>query len=154
MIESWIPIFGVPARITTDRGAQFPSALFGQLSRLLGCTHIKSTAYHPAASGLVERFHRQLKSSLMATSPSRLDWSERLPIILLAFRTTVKEDLGFSPAELVFGTTLRLPSLLREHPERKHQIINLVLLSSRNISSQFIPNHPAQLMEHLKSTRI
>ncbi|VUZ52706.1 unnamed protein product [Hymenolepis diminuta] len=57
---------------------------------------------------MVERFHRHLKSSIIATS-SRLYWSERLPIILLAIRNTIKEDLGCCPTEFVFGATLRLP---------------------------------------------
>ena len=30
-------------------------------------------------------------------------------MILLSIRTTVKVGIGYSPAELVFGTTLRLP---------------------------------------------
>lgn len=106
-IESWIATFGVPATITTDRGPQFTSALFRDLNRLIGCTHLRTTAYHPAANGLVERFHRQLKSSIMAADTQ--SWSESLPLILLAIRNTIKEDLACTPSELVFGSTLRLP---------------------------------------------
>jgi hypothetical protein len=36
-------------------------------------------------------------------------WSEALPLVLLGLRTTVKEDLEASPADLVYGTALRLP---------------------------------------------
>ncbi len=36
-------------------------------------------------------------------------WAETLPLILLAIRTTIKADLNCSPAQLVYGTTLRLP---------------------------------------------
>ena len=107
-VERWVATFGVPATITTDRGSQFESKLFDNLSRLLGCTRIHTTAYHPQANGLVERFHRQLKSSLKAqTDPSR--WTESVPLILIGIRTSLKIDLGCSAAELVFGTTLRLP---------------------------------------------
>ncbi|CAH8493835.1 unnamed protein product [Dicrocoelium dendriticum] len=107
-IENWISVFGTPATITTDRGSQFNSALFRDMNRLLGCSHLRTTAYHPAANGIVERFHRQLKAALTA-SQSNSQWSERLPIILLGIRNTIKEDIGCCPAELVFGTTLRLP---------------------------------------------
>ncbi|CAI2739044.1 unnamed protein product, partial [Dicrocoelium dendriticum] len=107
-VETWISVFGTPATITTDRGPQFNSALFRDLNRLLGCCHLRTTAYHPAANGLVERFHRQLKAAITA-SQSSTHWSEQLPIILLGIRNTIKEDLGCCPAELVFGTTLRLP---------------------------------------------
>nr|CDS27662.2 gag pol polyprotein [Hymenolepis microstoma] len=108
LIDSWICIFGVPSVITTDRGPQFTSTLFRELNQILGSTHIRTTAYHPEANGLVERFHLQLKSAIIATSSS-LNWVERLPIILLALRSKVKEDLGCCPAELVLGTPLRLP---------------------------------------------
>nr|CDS27316.1 gag pol polyprotein [Hymenolepis microstoma] len=90
------------------KGPQFTSTLFRELNQLLGSTHIRTTAYHPEANGLVERFQRQLKSATIATS-SNINWVERLPMILLALRSTVKEDLGRCPAELVLGTPLRLP---------------------------------------------
>ena len=55
----WIAVFGVPSTITTDRGAQFESALFRSLAGLLGIKRIHTTSYHPCANGMVEHFHRQ-----------------------------------------------------------------------------------------------
>jgi cleavage and polyadenylation specificity factor subunit 1 len=107
-VERWVANFGVPSTITTDRGTQFESSLLRSLTNLLGVRRIRTTAYHPSANGMVERFHRQLKASLMAQAdPNR--WVENLPITLLGIRCTVKNDLGCTPAELVYGTTLRLP---------------------------------------------
>ncbi|VDO00057.1 unnamed protein product [Rodentolepis nana] len=51
----------------------------------MGSIHMRTTAYHPEGKGLVERFHRQLKSAIIATSAS-VNWAERLFIILLTFR--------------------------------------------------------------------
>ncbi|BHF59175.1 hypothetical protein SprV_0100213100 [Sparganum proliferum] len=65
-VSRWVAIFGAPSMITTDRGAQFESTLFQTLLTFLGCTRIRTTAYHPAANGMVERFHRQLKTALRA----------------------------------------------------------------------------------------
>ena len=47
-----------------SRGPQFESALWAQLTRLLGSQRIHTTAYHPIAHGLIERLHRQLKAPL------------------------------------------------------------------------------------------
>ena len=63
-IHSRISHFGVPSTVTTDRGRQLESALWNQLMQLLGCKHIQTTSYHPAANGFIECFHRQLKTSL------------------------------------------------------------------------------------------
>lgn len=107
-LHHWITNFGVPSIVTTDRGSQFQSVLFREFTHLLGCKHISTTAYHPSANGLVERLHRQLKAALMSrTNPTA--WSDNLPLVLLAFRASVKEDLQCTAAELVYGTTIRLP---------------------------------------------
>ncbi|KAH9587704.1 hypothetical protein MS3_00000093 [Schistosoma haematobium] len=64
---------------------------------------------------MVERFHRQLKSSLMA-QPDSSKWSDALPLVLLGIRSSVKEDIGCTAAELVYGTTLTLPGLVKNEP--------------------------------------
>ncbi|BHF61101.1 hypothetical protein SprV_0100407200 [Sparganum proliferum] len=107
-LTHWISTFGVPATLTTDRGSQFQSSLFREFTRLLGCAHITTTAYHPASNGLVERPHRQLKSALMSQTESAT-WSVNLPLVLLGNRSSVKEDIQCTAAELVYGTPLRLP---------------------------------------------
>nr|VZI49174.1 unnamed protein product [Spirometra erinaceieuropaei] len=107
-VSRWIAMFGAPSTVTTDRGAQFESALFQTLLNFLGCTRIRTTAYHPAANGMVERFNRQLKTALRAVEDPG-DWSDNLPLALLGIRAALKSDLGCSTAELVFDSTLRLP---------------------------------------------
>ena len=57
---------------------------------------------------MVERSHRQLKAAIMANeSPD--PWTTTLPAVLLGARSTVEKLLGRSAAELIYGTTLRLP---------------------------------------------
>ncbi|BHF58520.1 hypothetical protein SprV_0100147200 [Sparganum proliferum] len=106
-LSRWVAIFGAPSIITTDRGAQFESHLFQSLLSFLGCTRIRTTAYHPAANGMVERFHRQLKASLRAADDPE-NWTDHLPLVLLGIRSSLNSDLDCSAAELVFGATVRL----------------------------------------------
>ena len=107
-VSQWIPRFGVPTTITTDRGSQFESNLWKEIMNLLGSRRTRTTVYHPQANGMVERFHRQLKAALK-TLPDPSPWFESLPFILLGIHTSIKEDLQASGAEMVYGTTLWLP---------------------------------------------
>ena len=109
----WVQHFGVPSTITTDRGTQFTSGVFTQLSKTWGIEVVYTTAYHPEANGLVERFHRRLKEALVALGAEATDeWFWKLPCVMLAIRTTVKPDEGASPADLVYGEGLAVPGKL------------------------------------------
>ena len=103
-MSTWVARFGVPSLITSDRGAQFTSQLWAEMSELLGVKLSVTTAYHPQANGLVERFHRRLKEALKARLQGP-DWSDHLPWVLLGLRTEPKEDLGASTVELVYGVS-------------------------------------------------
>ena len=110
-LRHWVSRYGLPSDITSDRGRQFTSELWGQLHEMLGVRSQNTTAYHPQANGLVERLHRQLKSSIMARSTST-DWMDQLPMVMLGIRTAWRTELDCSPAELVFGTSLTVPGLI------------------------------------------
>ena len=66
LLSSWISRFGVPSVISTDRGAQFPSLVWSKVCSILGIRRSQTTSYHPQSNGLIERFHRSLKTSLRA----------------------------------------------------------------------------------------
>ncbi|XP_039969965.1 uncharacterized protein K02A2.6-like [Bactrocera tryoni] len=116
LIANWIARFGVPAVITSDRGRQFTSTLFAELTTSLGITHLKTTPYHPQANAIVERWHRTLKAAILCINSER--WTDFLPTILLGLRTVYKQDLGASPAELIYDTTLRISSEFFVHDSR------------------------------------
>jgi hypothetical protein len=66
-----------------------------------------TTAFHPAANGLVERMHRTLKAAIMCRAQER--WTQVLPLALLGIRTAFKEYLQASVAKLVYGEPMRIP---------------------------------------------
>ena len=118
LVRHWVSRFGVPAHLVTDQGRQFTSNLWRELMILMGTDHAMTTAYHPQSNGLIERFHRTLKERLMARAQSSGTgtWMDHLPFVLLGVRTAVREDSGCSPAELLYGESLRLPSDLLSSP--------------------------------------
>ena len=74
---------------------------------LAGWLH-RTTAYHPQANGLCERFHRSMKAALRASLHDD-SWVDRLPWVMMGLRMAPKEDLQTSPAELLYGQPLRVP---------------------------------------------
>ena len=56
-LTHWVARFGVPLDVTSDCGPQFVSTLWTDLSRLLGTQLQQTTAYHPQANRMVERFY-------------------------------------------------------------------------------------------------
>lgn len=116
LFNEWICMFGTPLTITSDQGGCFEGQLFHELAKLTGANKIRTTPYHPSSNGLVERLHRSLKSALKCTPET--PWPDTLPTVMLGLRTALKEDLQVSPAELVFGVTLRIPGDFFAVPER------------------------------------
>ena len=118
LLRHWIARHGVPSDITADRDCQFTSDLWKELHELLGISSNNTTAYHPMANGLVERLHRQMKSSIMARSTGT-KWMDQLPMVMLGIRTAWRTELEASPAELVYGTSLTVPGVLVGDQDRQ-----------------------------------
>ena len=110
-----------------------------------------SPLYSPASVGIIERQHRDLKSSLKAalirmgsTSGSR--WMEALPWILLARRTSVHNDIQATPAELVLGNNPRLPGDLQTDMPLDKSIPDLLNRLKKNAER---PPQPTSLHKEL-----
>ncbi|XP_076044685.1 uncharacterized protein LOC143027300 [Oratosquilla oratoria] len=123
----------LPEHITSDRGTTFTSKLWTSLGQLLGTSVHHTTAYNPEANGMVERFHRTLKAALISRY-NNATWNTQLPWVLLGLRTTPKEDLDASPAEMVFGEPLVVPGEFFPNASTNSDIRHL-----QNIVKEFVP---------------
>jgi hypothetical protein len=113
----WVARFGTASVITTDKGAQFSSAVWANFCQQIGAKHVHTTACHPQSNGMVERLHRQLKEGLHAREAGDR-WLEHLPWVMLGLRAAPKEQARVSSADVVNGIPLTLPGQHGRPPER------------------------------------
>jgi cleavage and polyadenylation specificity factor subunit 1 len=132
--EAWVCRFGVPLRVTTDQGRQFESFLFRHLNILTGTTRIRTTAYHPAANGMVERLHRQLKAAIRCHQQR---WTEALPIVLM----------GATTAEMVYGQPVRLPGQFLT-PQTSSELSNSAAPFVQQLTAAFEDLRPSSVVRH------
>ena len=94
----------MPSVILSDQGWEFENNLMQELCLLCEAHKTRTTPYHPASDGLVERFNRTLPMMLaMLAGENRDDWDDLLPAVMMAYRSSVHESTGFSPCRLMFG---------------------------------------------------
>jgi len=111
LVNGWISRYGAPDAIYSDQGKNFDSQLFKEVCHLLGIHQTRTIPHHPQSDGLVEQFNRTLNALLriwMKQIPENM-WDEELPLLMLAYRSSVQESTRFTPYRLMFGRKLQLP---------------------------------------------
>ena len=112
--RSWLRWAGPPIRLWLDGGSEFGDP-FSSLLEHDGMQHEASAAWSPWQNGVVERhggiwktaFHKTL---LEHVPNSKHEVEEICDHVTVAHNSLIRKD-GFSPAQHVLGTDLRLPGL-------------------------------------------
>lgn len=144
VFDGWVARFGAPTFITTDQGTQFEAELFKQLTNFLGCSKTRTSPYHPASNGILERWHRTLKTALTCHLQGDTNWLASLPTVLLGLRTAYKDDIKCSTAELLYGTTIRVPGEFFEdvdHPVKPEVFVQELRERIRRMRAKPVKHH-------------
>ena len=108
--KCFIAVFGVPAKLLSDRGVNFMSALVEELCSAFGIQKCRTTAYHAQCNEQVEHFHQTLFCMIGKLScDKKAQWEQHLPELLQAYNSTQSVVTGYSPHYLMFGRRPRLP---------------------------------------------
>jgi hypothetical protein len=91
--------------------------------QLLGVSKTRSTPLHLQSDAMVKRYIKTAEEHLRKVVAShQRDWDERLPLFLLAYRTSIHDTTCSRPGILMFGLELRLHChLLSGAPSEKER---------------------------------
>nr|XP_016496392.1 PREDICTED: uncharacterized protein LOC107815338 [Nicotiana tabacum] len=97
--------FGIPKEIRCDNGPQFTGKKMIEFFEKWRIKRILSMPYHPAGNGQAESSNKTILNILnKKLEDAKGLWSELLPEVLWAYRTTPKTSTGEMPYSLVYGT--------------------------------------------------
>ena len=108
--ECFMAVFRAPAKLLSDREANFMSTLVEELCLTFGIQKCRTTAYHTQHNGQVEHFHQTLFFMIGKLSRrKKAQWEQHLPELLQAYNSTQLAVTGYSLHYLMFGRCLYLP---------------------------------------------
>ena len=103
--------FGCPLELVSDQGSHFLNEATQILVDQFLITHRTSTPYYPQGNGKAESTNKVIGTLLIKlVNDKQTDWSEHLPIVLFAYRTTYKVTTNHIPYQLLYGLQPLLPT--------------------------------------------
>ena len=110
-------------QIHSDQGSNFESAVFREMCKVLGIEKTRTTPMRPQSDGMIERANRTILNMLSSfVSANQTDWDKFLPLVLMAYRSSMHESTGVTPCAMMLGREISLPiDLLYGHPENERE---------------------------------
>ena len=106
LYERFIVVFGVPAKLLSNWGANFTSVLVEELCTAFGIQKCRTTMYHLQCNGQVKCFHQTLFRMIGQLASNK---KEHLPELLQVYNNMRSAITGYSPHYLMFGRCPHLP---------------------------------------------
>ena len=109
-VNGWVSRFGCAANLHSDKGSNLMSNLFKNMCKELGINRTATTAYHPQRNAMIERTNRTIEESLAKyVGEHHNTWSDYLPLVMMAYRSSIHSVTKYSPFYLLFGRPCALP---------------------------------------------
>jgi transposase InsO family protein len=117
--------YGMPEVIRTDNGTEYKNELMTEGLKLLGSEQMFTIAHQHQQNGIVERCNKEvndyLRQMLYCKHMEKGRWSELLPFVQRIHNATICSSTGYSPADLVFGGTIKLSKVVLTENESNNK---------------------------------
>ena len=110
ILSQWIPRFGVPRVVISDRARSFTGKIMSTIYKALQVEMCLTASYNPNCNGLVEQMNRSISSLLMILIEDDVsEWPKKLPMVFSAYNASIQSTTGYSPNYLVYARDLIEP---------------------------------------------
>ena len=107
--ENFLVHYGWPAKILTDQGKGFESALVKELRSIAQVQKIRTMPYHPETNDTWEHFNSTLINMLgILPVESKKEWQDWVNTMTHAYNCTISHATGYKPYYLMYGRKPRL----------------------------------------------
>ena len=110
LYQGYILIFGAPARILSDRSANFMSSVIDEMYKILSMKKLQTMPYHPQTNGLVDRSHQTIVRMIgKLVEDKKANWLGHLAEIVHTYNATCSAITRYSLHYLMSRWRPRLP---------------------------------------------
>lgn len=140
-LKEFTHLFGAPSRIICDQSKCLTSSEFQSFCSTFNIDLHFIAHGTSRANGQVERVMQTLKNTLTTVETENdRNWQDSLGEVQLALNSTKHRVTGFSPAELLFGTSIRSLELQKicynkgDDPDKRFSLSEVREVASKNIA--------------------
>ncbi|KAK5843166.1 hypothetical protein PVK06_005609 [Gossypium arboreum] len=101
--------YGMPEKIISNNALNLNNKTIAKVCDQFNIKHHNSSPYRPKMNGAVEAANKNIKKIVGKMTETYRDWHEKLPFVLLAYRTSVRTSIGATPFLLVYRMEAVLP---------------------------------------------
>ena len=104
----WICRFGVPARVTSDRGLEYRNELFDQLCKLLKIEHRFASVQTPQSNASAEVLNKKIAAYFKAMlNDHPTHWEILVPAMQFSYNSAITRATKLSPFFMLYGVNPR-----------------------------------------------
>ena len=95
IVDKWFYIYGIPARIHSDKGQSFNNSIMEHLYTLYGVRQSTTMPYNPHGNSTCERFNHMLHDLLKTLGKEqKVNWPLHLSSLAFAYNATLHSVTG------------------------------------------------------------